>query len=144
MGKKKEIDDRFKNFGTVSFTMTTKVNEFIDYLKKDQVMGSSCKQCSQKYFPPRSDCHACLSSDMEWFEIAGNGKLLTYSKLAFAPVGFQDDVPYSIAVVDYGDFKVFGRLASGLTDDEVRIGMPLKTVVNQLPNDQLNFVFDKA
>ncbi len=144
MGKKKEIDDRFKNFGTVSFTATTKVNDFIDHLKNDKVMGSSCKQCSQKYFPPRADCHACLSSDMEWFEITGTGKLLTYSKLAFAPVGFQDDVPYSIAVIDYGEFKVFGRLASSLADEDVQIGMPLKTVANQLPNDQLNFVFDKG
>lgn len=144
MGKKKEIDDRFKNFGTVSFTATTKVNDFIDHLKNDKVMGSSCKQCSQKYFPPRSDCHACLNSDMEWFEITGTGKLLTYSKLAFAPVGFQDDVPYSIAVIDYGEFKVFGRLASSLADEDIQIGMPLKTVANQLPNEQLNFVFDKG
>ena len=29
MGKKKEVDDRFKKFGTVSFASITKVNDFI-------------------------------------------------------------------------------------------------------------------
>ncbi|MEA3232302.1 MAG: Zn-ribbon domain-containing OB-fold protein [Thermodesulfobacteriota bacterium] len=144
MGKKKEIDDRFKKFGTVSFTSTTKVNDFIDHLESDQVMGSRCKSCNQKYFPPRADCHACFSSDMEWFEITGTGKLITYSKLAFAPVGFQDDVPYSIAVLDYGEFKVFGRIAAEMADEEVKIGIPMKTIVNRLPNNQMNFVFQKV
>ena len=30
---KKEVDDRFKKFGTVSFTSITKTNDFIDYLE---------------------------------------------------------------------------------------------------------------
>ena len=143
MGKKKEIDDRFKKFGTVSFTSTTKVNDFIDHLENNQVMGSRCQNCGQKYFPPRADCQGCLSSTMEWFEISGAGKLLAYSQLAFAPVGFQDDVPYSIAILDYGDFKVFGRLAADCADEDIHIGMTMKTVVNRTANDQLNFVFQK-
>lgn len=143
MGKK-EIDDRFKKFGTVSFTGTTKVNDFIDRLENGQVTGTRCQCCGQAYFPPRADCHACLSSEMEWFDITGSGKLLTYSNLGFAPVGFQDDVPYRIAVLDYGEFKVFGRIASDMADDDIKIGMNMKTIANRLANDQLNFVFQKA
>jgi hypothetical protein len=30
---KKEVDDRFKKFGTVSFTAITKTNDFISYLE---------------------------------------------------------------------------------------------------------------
>ena len=37
MSKKKEVDDRFKQFGTVSFTAITKTNDFIDYLKDNKV-----------------------------------------------------------------------------------------------------------
>ncbi len=143
MGKK-DIDDRFKKFGTVSFTATTKVNDFIDHLENGRVTGTRCKSCGQTFFPPRADCQACLSSDMEWFDVAGNGKLLTYSNLGFAPVGFQEDVPYRIAVLDFGEFKIFGRIASGLADDEIKIGMEMKAVSNRLANDQLNFVFEKA
>ncbi len=81
---------------------------------------------------------------MEWFEIEGTGTLMTYSKLKFAPVGFEDDLPYCIAVVDYGDFKIFGRIASDIPEEDIRMGMAMKTVANKLPNEQLNYVFTKA
>ncbi|UCF57706.1 MAG: Zn-ribbon domain-containing OB-fold protein [Deltaproteobacteria bacterium] len=144
MGKKKEVDDRFKKFGTVSFTSITKVNDFIDYLDQGKVMGSRCKDCGLVFFPPRADCYQCLASNMEWFEVAGTGKLVSYSKLEYAPVGFGDDLPYCIALLDYGDYKVFGRIASNVLEEEIKVGMEMKTVVNELPNGQLNYVFKKA
>jgi uncharacterized OB-fold protein len=143
MGKAKEVDDRFKKFGTVSFTAITKTNDFIDYLEKGQVMGTRCTDCQTAFFPPRADCHQCLSSNMEWFEITGQGKLVTYSKLEFAPIGFQEDVPYCIALLDYGDFKVFGRIAGDVPEEDIKVGMALTTAVNTLPNGQLNYVFKK-
>ena len=144
MGKKKDVDDRFKKFGTVSFTSITKVNDFIDFLEKGKIVGTRCKGCGLVFFPPRADCYQCLSSDMEWFEVSGTGKLVTYSKLEYAPVGFGDDLPYAIALIDYGEYKIFGRIAGDLSDDEIKVGMEMKTVVNELPNGQLNYVFQRA
>ena len=144
MGKIKEVDDRFKKFGTVSFTSITKTNDFIDHLEKGRVMGTRCIDCGFNFFPPRSDCYQCLSSNMEWFEITGTGKLVTYSKLEFAPIGFQEDVPYCIALLDYGDFKVFGRISGDVPEEEIKVGMQMKTEVNTLPNGQLNYVFTKS
>ena len=144
MGKKKEVDDRFKRFGTVSFTSITKTNDFIDFLEDGKVMGTRCKDCGLVFFPPRADCYQCLASNVEWFEVSGNGKLVTYSKLEFAPVGFQDDVPYCIALLDYGKYKVFGRIAKDVPEDEIKIGMEMKTVANKTSNEQLNYVFQKA
>ncbi len=142
--KKKEVDDRFKKFGTVSFTSLTKTNDFITNLEAGRITGTRCKDCGAIFFPPRADCCKCLSSNMEWFDVSGTGKLVTYSKLEYAPVGFGDDLPYSIALLDYGTYKVFGRLAKDLPEAEVKIGMELKTVANKLPNGQLNYVFTKA
>jgi uncharacterized OB-fold protein len=141
---KKEVDDRFKKFGTVSFTAITKTNDFVGYLEQGKVMGTQCKKCGIAFFPPRADCYQCLSSDVEWFEVTGKGKLLAYSKLQFGPMGFEGDLPYSIAVLDYGKFKVFGRIAKDLPEGEIKIGMEMKTVTNKLPNEQLNYVFQKA
>ena len=143
MGKKPE-DVRFGKFGTVSFTKTTRVNDFIDYLEDGKVMYTHCKECGADFFPPRADCAGCLSSDMEWREVSGTGKLVSYSQLKYAPVGFDEDLPYSIALLDYGDYQVFGRLDSDLDADDVKIGMEMTTAVNQLPNGQLNYVFKKA
>jgi uncharacterized OB-fold protein len=140
MSKKKE-DVRFGKFGTVSFTQTTRVNDFIDHLENGKVMYTHCNTCGADFFPPRADCAGCLSSDMEWREVSGTGKLVSYSQLEYAPVGFDADLPYSIALLDYGNFQVFGRLDRDLDLATVRIGMPMTTVVNKLPNGQLNFVF---
>jgi uncharacterized OB-fold protein len=143
MGKK-DVDVRFSKFGTVSFTSITKTNDFIDHLDTGKVTGTKCKGCGLVFFPPRADCYKCLSSDMEWFEVTGTGKLVTFSKLQYGPVGFEGDLPYTIALLDYGDYKVFGRLAKDLPDSEIQVGMPMKTVVNQLPNGHVNYVFQKA
>jgi uncharacterized OB-fold protein len=144
MSKIKEIDDRFKKFGTVSFTSITKINDFIDHLEKGKVMGTRCKDCGLAFFPPRADCHQCLAANMQWFEVSGKGKLITFSQLEYAPIGFQEDVPYCIALLDYGDYKVFGRISNQLSQDKITLGMEMKTAVNTLPNGQLNYVFEKA
>ena len=140
---KKERDERFKKFGTVSFFSVSKVNDFIDFLDKGKIMGAECRKCEEKYFPPRSDCCRCFSSDMQWFEVNGKGRLVTYSKLEYAPIGFEKDLPYCIALLDYGDYKIFGRIDDNLSDEEIKIGMEMKTKVNKLPGGQLNYIFLK-
>jgi len=144
MNKKKYLDDRFKKFGTISFTSISKVNDFIGYLEKGKVMGTICKKCGRFFFPPRADCCICLSSDMKWFEVDGKGKLVTYSTLKFAPIGFEDDLPYSIALVDYGKYKDFGKISSTVPDKQLEVGMEMKVKANQLSNGQLSYVFEKA
>lgn len=144
MGSKREVDDRFKKFGTVSFTAISKTNDFINHLEDGKVAGTRCKGCGLVFFPPRADCYQCLDSDMQWFEVAGSGKLLTYSRLQFAPVGFDQDVPYCIALLDYGTYKVFGRIAAELPEEQLQVGMEMTTAVNRLPNGQLNYVFRRV
>jgi uncharacterized OB-fold protein len=143
MGKK-EKDERFRKFGTVSFTGTTRVNDFIDHLEQGKVSGTRCQSCKQAFFPPRADCWSCRSSQMEWFDVQGAGKLLTYSTLSFGPKGFEEELPYTIALVDYGDHKVFGRIASGIQESDLSIGMALSVKVNPLADGRVNYVFHKA
>jgi uncharacterized OB-fold protein len=142
--KKKEIDDRFKKFGTVSYTSVTKVNDFVTHLEDGKVMGTRCLDCGTMFFPPRAQCYKCLTGNMEWFEVSGTGKLITFSKLKYAPIGFEEDLPYYIAVLDYGNYKVFGRIAGDFPEEELQEGMDMKTVANALPNGQLNYIFEKV
>lgn len=141
---KKETDGRFKKFGTVPFTATTRVNDFITHLEAGQVTGTKCNSCGKKYFPPRADCSSCLSSQMTWFPLEKKGTLATYSTLKYGPHGFEGDLPYTIAVVDFGEFKAFGRIAAEVPVSGLAIGMELTPTVNRLPNGQLNYVFQKS
>ncbi len=141
MGKKKEKDKRFEKFGTVSFTSESKVNDFIDYLEKGTVATTRCKPCELDFFPPRAQCPVCLGEDIEWFDITDSGKLLTFSRMKYGPAGFEDDLPYTIAVVQFDRIKVFGRISGDVPTDDIRIGMDLVARPNTLSNNQLNYTF---
>jgi len=144
MAKKEEQDTRFSKFGTVSFTSITKTNDFIDYLEEGKVMGTRCKNCGKTFFPPRVDCYNCLCSDIEWFEISGRGRLLSYTKLMFAPVGFEDDLPYMLGLADFGDFKVFGRVSKEIPEEEIKVGMEVVPRVVKLPEGRITYELTKA
>ena len=76
---------------------------------------------------------------MEWFDVKGTGKLVTYSTLAFGPKGFEGDLPYTIALVDYGDYKVFGRIAGGIAESELSIGMAMAARANTMADGRVSY-----
>ena len=118
----------FKYFGKINFTPYTKVDKFADYLHKGKLMGTQCKKCGEKYFPPRADCIKCLSDEVKWIEYSGRGTLQSYTKIYVAPKGFEDMPPYIIGVVD---LEEGGRLLSwikGIPNDKIKIGMSVKVI----------------
>ncbi len=141
---KNELDTRFTEFGTVSFAAVTRVNDFIGHLENGKLMGTRCVKCGKTFFPPRAQCCECLSEEMEWFEVAGEGKLVGYSTLQYAPTGFTEEVPYTIALVDYGDYKVFGRIDASVPEADLAVGMTLKAAVSRTSNGRLTYVFKRA
>ena len=134
----------FERFGTVSFTAQTKVDKFVDLLDEGKVAGTKCKSCGNKYFPPRADCSNCLARDMEGFEISGPGKLISFSTLIYAPTGFEADLPYTIALADFDDVKVFGRMSKDLKEEDMKIGMDLKVVPVKLQGEKVAYEFKKV
>jgi uncharacterized OB-fold protein len=135
----------FERFGTVSFTAMSKVDHFVNLLDQGKVAGTRCKKCGEAFFPPRADCCKCLSDEMEWFEITGTGGLISYSTLIYAPTGFEQDLPYTIALVQFGkDIKVFGRLSKEIKAEVIKVGMKLKIAPVELPNGHVSYEFRKA
>jgi uncharacterized protein len=130
----------FEQFGVISFTGMTKTEQFVEFLKDKELRGAVCKACGAKFFPPRSDCSKCLSSDMDWFHIAGEGTLVTFTKAMYAPAGFEKDVPYVLGVAEFSDgVKVFGRMDKSLSDEAIKPGMKVKVRVVDLDNDRLSY-----
>jgi uncharacterized OB-fold protein len=134
----------FENFGVVSFTAETKASDFVSYLEKGQVMATRCRKCGTNYFPPRLDCSKCLGSDVEWFEIKGNGRLVTYTIVNYGPTGFENDAPYTLAIADFDGVRVFGRLSKGIKGSDIKPGMGLKVLPVKLPGDRIGYEFQKV
>ena len=134
-----------ENFGTVSFTAETKAADFVTYLEQGKVMATRCKECGAIYFPPKMDCPRCLLSDVEWFKIEGEGKLLTYAVVNYGPTGFENDAPYTLAIVDFADgLRVFGRLSRDIKESDIRVGMSLKIAPIKLADGRVSYQFQKA
>lgn len=117
----------FERFGRISYTKETKVADFVTHLEEGRIMGTRCKECGKLHFPPRADCADCLSSDVEWVELSGRGKLITYTTANFAPVGFEDEAPYTLALAELEEGpRVFAHLSKDISADETKIGMEVK------------------
>ncbi|MBW2057405.1 MAG: Zn-ribbon domain-containing OB-fold protein [Deltaproteobacteria bacterium] len=134
----------FEEFGTVSFVSQTKVDGFVHRLRQGKVSGSRCRQCGTTYFPPRADCCACMSSEMDWFDVVGEGKLVSYSTLSYAPTGFERDLPYTIGLVRFpGEVQVFGRLSKSIEPGQVAVDMALLVRPVMLPGNRISYEFVK-
>ncbi len=131
----------FEKFGHKSYTALTKVAGFVDRLVQGELFATRCSGCGRIYFPPRADCAGCLGSAMQWEKIPEKGKLVSFTRVNYAPAGFEADVPYTLALVDFGEVKVFGRLGSTVAEDEIKVGMELKPLVVTLPDGQLTYEF---
>jgi len=134
----------FENFGVVSFTTETKASDFVDYLEKGKVMATRCRRCGTNYFPPRMDCPKCVGSDVEWFELKGTGKLVTYTIVNYGPTGFENDAPYTLGIADFDGVRVFGRLSKGLKETDIKPGMDVKVLPVKLPGGRIGYEFQKV
>lgn len=134
----------FEKFGRISFASQTRVSEFVDHLERGELKATRCRGCGKVFFPPRADCASCLGGDMEWVGIGGSGRLVSYTVANYAPTGFEDDVPYTLALADFDGIKVFGRISADAPPDRIRVGMAVKIQVVTLPGGQITYQFSPA
>jgi uncharacterized OB-fold protein len=134
----------FEKFGSVSFTSETKAVEFLKFLEEGKMMTTKCRKCGKIYFPPKMDCSVCGASEVDWIEIDELGELVAYSTVMYGPTGFENDVPYTIAVIRFpSGVQVFGRINKDVAVDNIKVGMKLKVVSIKLPLDSVSYEFIK-
>lgn len=137
----------FRYFGKINFTPYTKVAKFADELQLGRLVGSVCKKCGTKSFPPRADCLNCLSGDFELKVVKPFGKLVTFTTVHSAPIGFESLVPYTLGLVDLDDG---GRLLSWFENtppEDIKIGMRVKVVpklFEEIPEIKMYYSLEKA
>jgi len=134
----------FENFGTVSFTTEAKATDFMTYLEAGKVMATRCKKCGASYFPPKSDCPRCLSSDVDWFEIKGKGELASYTLVNYGPTGFENDAPYILALGKFDGIQIFARLSRDIEEKDIQVGMSLVVSPVKLPDNRIAYEFKKG
>ncbi len=133
----------FGKFGKISYVSETKIQEFEKSLEAGKIMGTKCK-CGRLYFPPRADCD-CMKSEMEWVELSGNCRLITFTTLHFAPASFRYDAPYTLGVAQFEEGPtVLAPLSKEINEDEIEIGMTLKLVPVELMGGRMIYELRKS
>lgn len=133
----------FGNFGKISFTTKSRLAPFVDYLMEGKFMATKCGLCERSFFPPRHDCPYCMSNDIEWFEITGFGKLLSYTTVYYGPSGFEDATPYTLAIVRFEqDIKVLGHISKEFDQKDIKLGMNLKIAPVKLDSERISYQFE--
>jgi len=105
------------------------------FLKEERLMGSTCKECGALYVPPRPVCIKCHSSEMEWVESGGRGKLAAFTSIAVCPPhmieeGYNRSCPYVSGVVELEEGpRVVARIegVDGTKPETIKIGTPLQS-----------------
>jgi uncharacterized OB-fold protein len=69
--------------------------------------GTRCKQCGEKYFPPRTGliCPACHAREMEPYQCADTGEIVAFAldDLGFPATGYGDYMPRLQAMIRLDD-----------------------------------------
>lgn len=82
-----------------------------------QLTVVDCRNCGKRLAPPAYACSGCGSTDLALVTIAGEGRLYTYTTIYMPPAGFEQLVPYTVAVVEVeGGLLLPGRLQTANGD----------------------------
>lgn len=86
-----------------------------------------CPSCDAYVFYPRGSCPRCWGIELTWRTLSGNGRLHSYLISHVPAPGFEEDVPYAIAIVELDEGP---RMMSGIrgvpqTPEALTLDMPL-------------------
>ncbi|MGI6250276.1 MAG: Zn-ribbon domain-containing OB-fold protein [Anaerolineaceae bacterium] len=106
-------------------------------LKKQRysLTGEVCPHCDAKIFPPRDICPECGGEAKTPFTFSGMGEVYSYTHMTTAPAGFEEQAPYTIALVKLNEGPVVTAQLTDLGDEKVHIGMPVEMVTRKIRND---------
>lgn len=107
---------------------------FFDALAAGDLLGGVCEDCGEVLLPPRPACYACGSREVRVEAQPRTGTIYTYTEVHTPPEPFEEDAPYTIAVVELDSGgRLTGRVAADY--DEVAIGDTVELEIRD-PIDQ--------
>jgi len=99
------------------------------------LMGEECPHCSAKIFPPRDVCPECGGEAKEPYRFSGRGSVYSYTVMHSAPSGFEESLPYTIALVKLDEGPTVTAQLTDLGEKAVEIGMPVEMVTRRIKED---------
>jgi uncharacterized OB-fold protein len=98
--------------------------------------GEVCPHCNTKLFPPRDICPECGQDAKTQFNFSGRGEVYSYTTVYDPPTGFEDQAPYTVALVKLEEGPLVTAQLTDLDEGgKVEIGLPVEMVTRKLRSD---------
>ena len=118
---------------------------FWEATKRHELVLPRCRTCSKIFFYPREQCPNCYSSDLDWTQVSGKGRLYTFTVVhQTAHPAFQPESPHIYAIIQLNEGP---RMPSNLVDcefEDARIDMPVEAVFDDASDDYTLVKFKPA
>lgn len=121
------------------------VHNYLEALRNKKLMGSKCKDCGAQFVPPRKLCTKCNSTNQEWVEMSGNGRIAAYSCIGvgtkfFVDKGYSMKKPYCFSVIELDEGAMISGQLVGIDEVELQktppkevVGKPVKATFLETP-----------
>jgi len=99
------------------------------------LVGEECPHCKAKLFPPRDVCPECGHEAKTLYNFSGRGKVYSYTTVYEPPAGYEENAPYTVALVKLDEGPMVTAQLTDLGDQPVEIGTPVEMVTRRLRQD---------
>jgi uncharacterized OB-fold protein len=100
------------------------------------LLGSRCTTCNNAYFPPRVICPKCRrKGKLEKIKFSGRGKIYSFTEIRSPPVGFEDQVPYVLAIIELEEGPKLTAQIVEAEGKDIKIGDPVVAVFRVIQRD---------
>lgn len=108
--------------------------------KESKLMLLRCTQCGTYRLPGRDRCSDCWSTETEWAQVSGRGKLYTFGVMhqQYHP-SFAEVIPYNYAIVELAEGPRLVTNIVDCTNEDLRTDMPVEAVFDPV-SDEMTLV----
>ena len=99
------------------------------------LIGEVCPHCSAKIFPPRDICPECGDEAKDHYQFSGRGEVYSYTTLYNAPAGYEEQAPYTVAMVQLEEGPLITAQLTDIDVKEPEVGMPVEMVTRKLGSE---------
>lgn len=100
------------------------------------LVGSECRTCGGKYFPPRTLCSDCRrKGELVDYKFKGTGEVYSHTTVYAPPSGFEYQKPYVVAIIKLDEGPLVSAQVVDCKPEEVEVGTKVKTVFRKIMAD---------
>jgi uncharacterized OB-fold protein len=97
--------------------------------------AAQCAGCGKVWFPPRKICKACGGEEFKPTVLPTRGKVLTYTVIRIPPAQFEEQKPYTVAIVELENGVRLTCVVTESPPDEVKIGTRVELIFRRIQKE---------